>query len=152
MASTGTVVGYFASETQAETAVSALKAAGFSSSQIGVALSTTGATTSSSVAGESYAAAGTSQAAGIGHAAGEKAASAWDRFKGFFEGSDVEPYADERTTDTTHSHEITAGGYEHEDFSHSLSGLNVTPDQSRYFGHRIGSEQGAVVTVTAPVR
>ncbi len=152
MASTGTVVGYFTSETQAETAVSALKAAGFSSSQIGVALSTAG--TSAGVTDESYAtsASTSSSAASTGHAAGEKVASTWDRFKGFFDSSDVEPYADERTTDTTHSHEITAGGYEHEDFSHSLNGLDVPPDRSRYFGHRMGSQQGAVVTVTASGR
>ena len=145
---TGTVVGYFTSESQAETAVSALKSAGFTSSQIGVALS----------GASSGVATGTSSAAttGVGsavHSAGEKAAGAWERFKSFFDGSDVEPYADEKTTDTTHSHEITAGSaYEHEDFSSSLSGLDVPEDRSRYFGHRIGSQNGAVVTVSASGR
>ena len=154
MASTGTVVGYFTSETQAEAAVSALKAAGFSSSQIGVALSTAGTDAGTSLTDESGSTSGSaaSHAAGVGHAAGEKVASAWDRFKGFFEGNDVEPYAAERTTDTTRSHEITAGDYEHEDFSHSLSGMDVPSERSRYFGHRMGSQQGAVVTVTAAGR
>ncbi|HEY0785845.1 MAG TPA: YsnF/AvaK domain-containing protein, partial [Acidobacteriaceae bacterium] len=43
-------------------------------------------------------------------------------------------------------------GYGHEDFSSSLSGLNVPEERSRYFGHRIGSQQGAVVTVSATGR
>ena len=159
---TGTVVAYFTSETQAEKAVSALKSAGFQSSQIGVALSSQGAT------GAGYDASGTgttgydsgttgTTASSVGHAAGAKTASAWERFKNFFEGGDVEPHADEKTTDTTRSHEITAGSgygpaYGHEDFSDSLSGLDVGEDRSRYFGHRIGSQQGAVVTVSAAGR
>lgn len=146
MASTayGTVVAYFTSETKAEEAVSALKAAGFSSNQIGVALS------SQTAAGDGTA---SSTAAHLsGDTMGAKAGSAWDRFKAFFDGSDVEPYADEKTTDTR-SHEITAGSaYDDEDFSHSLSGLDVAEDRSRYFGHRIGSRQGAVVTVSAQGR
>lgn len=137
---TGTVVGYFTSETGAEKAVSALKAAGFSSSQIGVALSGQGGTATETSTGTS--------AAATGHAAGAKVASAWDSFKKFFEGSDVEPYAAEKTADVTHSHEIT-GEYGHDDFSDSLTGLNVPEERSRYFGHRIGSQQGAVVTVSA---
>lgn len=145
---TGTVVGYFASQTQAEAAVSALKAAGFSSSQIGVALSGEGPD-AHDVSAETT----TTHPGSTTHAAGAKVASAWERFKGFFEGSDVEPYADEKTTDTTHSHEITAGSaYEHDDFSQSLSGMDVSEERSRYFGHRIGSQQGAVVTVSATGR
>ena len=150
MASTsvGTVVGYFTTESQAETAVDALKSAGFSSSQIGVALS--GEQTGSS---PSTATSTTGAASSTLHAAGEKTVNAWERFKSFFDSSDVEPYADESTTDTTRSHEITAGGgYGHDDFSSSLSGLNVPEDRSRYFGHRIGSQQGAVVTVSAEGR
>ena len=150
---TGTVVGYFTSESQAETAVSALKAAGFQSNQIGVALAS----------GDNYAqtpgtstgmATGTTSASDMGHAAGEKTRSAWERFKGFFEGSDVEPYADESTRGSNVSHEITNDyGYEQEDFSHSLSGLNVPEDRSRYFGHKFSSQgQGAVVTVSASGR
>jgi uncharacterized protein (TIGR02271 family) len=145
---TGTVVGYFTSETQAETAVAALKAAGFSSSHIGVAMSDQG---NGAYDQSIETIAGTSHAASTGHAAGAKVASAWDRFKHFFEGSDAEPYAAEKTTDTTHSHEIT-GHYENYDFSESLTGLNVPEERSRYFGHRIGSQQGAVVTVSAPGR
>ncbi len=141
---TGTVVGYFKSETAAEAAVSALKQAGFSTGQIGIALSGQSGETAAGSAGT---------AGSTAHAAGSKVASAWDRFKQFFEGNegDVEPYAAEGTTDTTRSHEIT-GEYGHEDFSHSLSGLNVPEERSRYFGHRIGSQQGAVVTVTADGR
>jgi uncharacterized protein (TIGR02271 family) len=152
---TGTVVGYFATETQAEAAVTALKAAGFPSSQIGLALNST----------ESATDLGTTQAQGTAtssvgsaaHKAGEKTASAWDRFKNFFEGGDgdVEPYADERARgNATESHEITGayGAYGHEDVSHSLTGLNVPEERSRYFGHRFGTSQGAVVTVTAAGR
>jgi uncharacterized protein (TIGR02271 family) len=142
---TGTVVGYFTSESQAETAVSALKAAGFQSNQIGVALAGTDAHTS-----------GTTTASGLGHTAGEKTRSAWERFKGFFDGSDIEPYADESTRGSNVSHEITAGNeyeYGQEDFSHSLSGLDVPEERSRYFDHRFGSQgQGAVVTVSATGR
>ncbi len=146
---TGTVVGYFTSETQAEMAVTALKAAGFSSSQIGVALSGQSAGAYSAES-ETSTGAGMSTAS-AGPAAGAKVAGAWDRFKNFFEGSDVEPYAAEKTADTTHSHEIT-GEYGNDDFSSSLTGLNVPEDRSRYFGHRIGSQQGAVVTVSASGR
>ncbi len=141
---TDTIVAYFASETEAENAVLAVKSAGFSSSQIGVALSDVGAGTND----QSTAV----QASHPAHSTGAKTASAWQRFKSFFEGSDVEPYADEKATDDR-SHEITASnGYEYDDFSNSLSGLNVPEDRSRYFGHRIGSQAGAVVTVSAAGR
>jgi len=139
---TGTVVGYFASETQAEKAVAALKTAGFQSSQIGVALGGENASGST----------GTTTAGSVAHAAGEKTKSAWESIKSFFDGSDVEPYADESKRGSTESHEITGSEYGHEDVSHSLSGLDVPEERSRYFGHRIGSQQGAVVTVTATGR
>jgi uncharacterized protein (TIGR02271 family) len=151
---TGTVVGYFATEAQAETAVTALKAAGFASSQIGLALN---ASESAAELGTVHAQESTTgRAASATHAAGEKAANAWDRFKSFFDGGDgdVEPYADERARgNTTESHEIPgAYGYGHEDVSHSLTGMNVPEDRSRYFGHRFGTNQGTVVTVNAAGR
>ena len=163
---TGTVVGYFTSDTQAEAAVSALKAAGFQSHQIGIALasgdtasmtgSTIGATGSSASADYSGTGTGAGTAASAGHAAGTTTRNAWERFKSFFDSSDVEPYADESSRSSTASHEITGpGSYEYgtEDFSESLSGLNVPEERSRYFGHRFSSgSQGAVVTVSASGR
>ena len=151
----GTVVGYFTSEAQAETAVSALRTAGFPSSQIGIALSSmSGSTGYPDTAGydaTGNAETGTSSSAHAGHAAGAAVASAWDRFKNFFEGSD-----EKDGVNAAHSHEVTAGSgyeYEHDDVAHSLSGLAVPEDRSRYFTHRFGSQgQGAVVTVTASGR
>ena len=163
---TGTVVGFFTSEAQAETAVSALRAAGFQSSQIGVALAsgddvaeapyTNARETAAPTAGTLGHETGATTASSVGHAAGEKTRNAWERFKGFFEGADVEPYADESSRGSNVSHEITAAGdydYGHEDVAHSLSGLDVPEDRSRYFGHRFSSQgRGAVVTVTATGR
>ncbi len=141
-----TVVGHFSSEAQAEKAVSALKAAGFSSNQIGLALSqeSSGVSTGSS---EGYAAQSTQSTQA-------KEPGAWDRLKNFFEGSDVEPYADESTRGSNISHEITAGhAYDHDDFSGALTGLDVPADRSRYFSHKFGTQaEGAVVTVSAAGR
>jgi len=152
----GTVVAYFDSESQAENAVRALQDANFSSQQIGIALSkkrTSGAGNSGTLGetgGES------TTRSSRGSAAGTKKEGTWDKLKDFFGvDSDVESYADERERNPAAAHEITDAntyGYEREDFSHSLSGMSIPEEQSRYFGHRLGSSEGAVVTVTANER
>ncbi len=147
-----TVVAYFNSESAAETAVSALRDAGFTSSQIGVASRAASASTS---AGSVDPVATGATAHHAGHVAGAAAGSAWDKVKNFFSSDPVEPYADERAKGDLASHEITSGydDYSHEDIHHSLSGLAVPEERSRYFGSRFGKgDQGAVVTVTAAGR
>jgi uncharacterized protein (TIGR02271 family) len=141
----GTVVGYFATEAQAESAVSALQQAGFSPNQIGLALND-----------PSAAGAGTIAHSTAHSTTGAKAEGAWERFKSLFEGpsdGDIEPYADEKARGSLQSHEITpAGGYYHDDFGDTLGGMDVSPERSRYFGHQLGSGSGAVVTVSAQGR
>ena len=154
---TGTVVGYFATEAQAEGAVSALKDAGFTSSQIGIAVSGPDAA-GSGVTGASYerTGTGTSTTAGqAGHQAGQAVGNAWERFKNFFDGGsdgDIEPYADERARGSNESHEITAGGYYHDDLPGTLGSMNVPANRSQYFGQKLGTGTGAVVTVSAAGR
>ncbi len=150
---TGTIAGYFEDSSKARQAVEALRDAGFTSAHIGVAH-------------RGGAASSTSETR-----TGEKAAGAWDSFKNFFRGNDAEPYADERTEGDLATREITedptapsaastgntaqrpgqyAGEYDPADLHHSLRGLSVEEDRSRYFGHRFSSNQnGAVVTVKA---
>ncbi len=153
---TGTVVGYFSTQAQAETAVSALKSAGFQSNQIGIALANeSGAGYQGSSASTTGSATGSTAGSTQGTSGiAAKTENAWERFKSFFDSSDVEPYADENARGSVESHEITgAHAYDHDDFSQSLSGMNVPQDRSKYFSHRIGSgAQGAVVTVSATGR
>ncbi|AXC13109.1 hypothetical protein ACPOL_3830 [Acidisarcina polymorpha] len=152
-ASSTTIVAYFTNESAAENAVSQLRDAGFSSSQIGVA---TRVSNPSDTGAAGTTASSTNKPA---HAAGNQE-SAWDKVRNFFSSEPVEPYADERTRGDFASHEITGAdpytdrsAYSSEDVHQSLSGLSVPEERSRYFGHRFSSgEQGSVVTVNAPGR
>ena len=136
-----TIAGYFEDQKQAERAVRELQEAGFSSAHLGVAhrggpnASTTGSSSTHTNTGEGM----------------------WDKVKSFFEGG-AEPYAEERSRGematreitTTSSDETVHGGYGHDDLHHSLTGMSVPEERSRYFGQRFsGSENGAVVTVKA---
>lgn len=155
--STSTIVGYFEDSSKATQAVEALRDAGFTSAHIGMAHRGSSASSATSAVRDT------------GEKVGEKATSAWDSIKNFFSGNDAEPYADERTRGDLATREVTsdpdvddtsyaAGNdstrynnqYEPSDIHHSLTGLSVPEDRSRYFGHRFGSgQEGAVVTVNA---
>ncbi len=156
------VVAFFSTEGQAAKAISALKDAGFQPHQIGAA---TNAGTQDVTVSSTYADTSTSPTAGTSAAhstTGAKAEGMWDRVKNFFEGNEgteggVEQYADERSRDNT-SHEITRGGYagssayEPADVSHSLTGMQVPEEHSRYFEHRLSTGNGVLVTVSAADR
>ncbi len=151
------VVGYFATQAKAERAIDALIGAGFTSQEIGVAMrgedASTGAATTGTSTGSTYA----NKASDVAANAGEHAESAWGKVKSFFGGGDpVEPYADERTGGDFASREITAdssSAYEHDDLHGSLEGITGSGDHAKYFGNRMqqGAE-GVVVTVTTTDR
>jgi uncharacterized protein (TIGR02271 family) len=146
MAKYGTVVGYFSTQAEAESAIKALKQAGFQQSRIGVAARSTQPGLASSTTAETT---GNSSAYKAGHSAG----GAWESVKSFFGGGSVEPYAGEATGDTLNDHVITDGDYASDDVHHSLAGLSVPAEQARYFGHQLGAgEDGAVITVNAEGR
>ena len=185
-----TIAAYFETHAAAENAVSELKQAGFTSSQIGYAgrtpenfnaaetayenpASNANVTTSdpsyNSATGTTSSAAATTRATAA--KVGEKTEGAWAKIKNFFEGGDVEPYADERDRGSVTEREITnpagnAAGYgtgletgaansdyDAEDLHGSFSNLSIPEEHSRYFGHRLGrGEEGAVVTVNAETR
>ncbi len=142
-AATGTIVGYFENHTDAQSAINALRGAGFTSAHLGVAHRDASSTTS-----------------GTAHAAGEQAEGMWEKVKHFFEGGSAEPYADERTRGDLASHEITNDSdtasqdeYDTSGLHHSLTDLSVPEDRARYMNHRFGSnEGGAIVTVKAQGR
>lgn len=145
MANYGTTVGYFKTQSAAEAAMSALKAAGFQQNQIGVAAASDAnhdASSSSSTVGERA------------HEAGDKAAGMWDKVKSFFDGNEtVEPYAGETQKGTFNDNEITpSSNYSSEHVQHSLGGLDVSDEHSRYFSHLLSKNQGAILTVSAPGR
>jgi uncharacterized protein (TIGR02271 family) len=153
----GTVVAYFNSEIQAERAVRALQDANFSSRQIGIALSKKGPSSTGGIGTGGATGVGTTTGYSGGSAGGtKKKEGAWDKLKDFFGvDSGVEPYADEKERNPAAAHEITdvdSYRYEQEDVSHSLSGMSVPEERSRYFGHRLASTEGAIVTVTAKDR
>lgn len=170
--STNTVVAYFSSESAAEKAVDQLRDAGFTANQIGIASRSSSTEAGYPGAGQGVDPAGVDPVAtgnlaanrtentydrsadATAHTAGAKAESAWDKVRNFFTGHEAEPYADERARGDFASHEVTTGNeYSNEDFRHSLGGLSVPEDRSRYFGHRFGQgDQGTVVTVSAPGR
>ncbi len=141
---TGTVAGFFDSESKAEKAVRELIDAGFSKNQIGLAASsgTGSATGSAYTTGD--------QVTGSVHHEGE---SFWNRMKDFFTGNEAEPYAGEQDPGSSDTREITDDGYDSTGYTdevhHSLSGLAVPTDRAGYFGNRLGSGRGAVVTVSA---
>ena len=127
-----TVAGYFPSEESAHSALHALQQAGFGPDQIGLASSgDSPATTSQS---------SNSAEPGV-----------WDKVKNFFEGGKpAEPYASESTSPVQDDREVTYGDYESDDVHHSLKGLSVPDEHSRYFGHKFGqSAGGTVITVSA---
>ena len=140
MAGYGTVVGYFPSQATAESAISALKQAGFQQNQIGVAARSAQSMASSADSSPPY-------------KAGKTAGGAWDSVKNFFGGNAAEPYAGEATKETFNDHVLTPEDYGSEDVHESLAGLSVPAEHARYFGHRLGTgDEGAVVTVNAQGR
>ena len=172
--STGSVVAFFSTEAQAAEAIDALHSAGFQAREIGAATNTGYGSTAGNY-GESYS--GTAGPTGTStgtaaHQAGAKAEGMWDRVKNFFEGGPsneatgttgrniqggVEPYADER------SREVTGGSYganydsdydyEPGDVSHSLAGMSIPEERSRYFENRFSQgHSGVLVTVSASGR
>ena len=152
--SANTVVGYFETQAKAERAIDALIDAGFTSSEIGVAMRGGSRAASGATAMGTTTENVTSKAGELGHEAGEQAGSAWAKVKSFFGGDDpVEPYADERTEGAFASREVTPDDYEHEDVHGSLEGLTGSGEHARYFGGRMqqGAE-GVVVTVSATDR
>lgn len=140
MADYGTVVGYFPSQANAESAISALKQAGFEPHQIGVAARSAQSTASPSSSSTAY-------------KTGKAAGGAWESVKNFFGGNAAEPYAGEATKETFNDQVLTGEDYGTDDVHNSLSGLSVPGERARYFGHRLGTgDEGAVVTVNAGTR
>jgi uncharacterized protein (TIGR02271 family) len=139
MADYGTVVGYFPSQATAESAISALKQAGFQQHQIGVAARSAQAMASSEPS--------------TAYKAGKTAGGAWESVKNFFGGNAAEPYAGESTKETFNDHVLTPQDYGSDDVHESLAGLSVPAEHARYFGHRLGTgNEGAIVTVSAEGR
>ena len=139
MADYNTVAAYFPSQASIESAITKLKEAGFQQSQIGVAASTSSPLKED---GESTA-----------YKTGRTAGSAWEKFKGIFEGNAAEPYAGEKTGETFNDNVVTPDpAYDAEDLHGSLTGLSVSQEHSRYMSHRLGSGEGGVVTVNAAGR
>ena len=155
MADYNTVAAYFPSQSSAESAIVKLKEAGFSQSQLGVAAAGSQGVQDTDAGTHT---ASTRETQGTAYKTGHTAGSAWEKFKGLFEGNAAEPYAGESTRETFNDNVITpdpdygTSGYEAEDVHGSLSGLAVPQEHSRYFGHRLGSGEGAIVTVNAPGR
>jgi uncharacterized protein (TIGR02271 family) len=146
MAQYGTVVGYFSTQADAESAIKALKQAGFQQNQIGVAAR-------SAQAGLASAATAGTPETGPAYKAGHTAGGAWESVKSFFAGGSAEPYAGEATKDTFNDGVITDENYASDDVHHSLAGLSVPTEHARYFGHQLGAgEEGAVITVNAEGR
>ena len=146
MAKSGTVVGYFSSQATAESAISALKEAGFKQNQIGVAAQSA---SEANAADSAVREPGTSTA----YKAGQSVGGAWETVKNFFSGNTAEPYAGESTKEALNDRVVTPEGYGSEDVHNSLAGLSVPAEHARYFGHRLRTgEEGAVVTVHAPGR
>jgi uncharacterized protein (TIGR02271 family) len=145
MADYGTVVGYFASQAEAEAAINELKQAGFAQSQIGVAARSAQAGASSSTAGDAV--------ESSAYKAGKSTGGAWESVKNFFSGNTAEPYAGESSKETFNDRVVTSENYDSDDVHHSLAGLSIPGEHAKYFGHRLGiAEEGAVVTVNAPGR
>ncbi len=183
MASTqtaGTVAGYFETESKAETAIDALEAAGFKSSQIGLAASGTalptsetdgdygtassaGTTTGSHTGsiGGSLADAGSamrSKISGAADTAAHEGGGFWGKIKNFFDGEGAEPYAGEQNEGELGTREITTAGgstsaYGSDDLHGSLSDLSLPNEHASYFRDKLsGNNQGYLVTVSAAER
>ena len=152
--SENTVFGYFASETQAETAMRDLKAAGFTRNQISLA-GQPGA--EMDLRGSANSGSSASVMREDGRKAGAAVGNFWERVKSFFEGGDsAEPYADENTRGDMATHEVTSGGgqvydYDSEDF-HQSWGTGAS-ERSRYFSQQYGqSGEGYILSVNAGER
>ena len=140
MANSKTVAAYFPSQASAESAITKLKEAGFQQSQIGVAAASSGSLKDNESGSTAY-------------KAGQTTGSAWEKFKGMFEGNAAEPYAGEKTKETFNDNMITPdAAYGSDDLHGSLAGMSVPQEHTKYFGHRLGSGEGAIVTVNAAGR
>ncbi len=164
--STGSVVAFFSTEAQAAEAIDALQSAGFQAREIGAATNTGYGSTAGSYGESSYAGTAGPTGTGARTATGAKAEGMWDRVKNFFEGGEstgtpgrnvqggVEPYADERSREVTGGN-YSAGDYDYEptDISHSLTGMSIPEERSRYFENRFRQgHSGVLVTVSASGR
>jgi uncharacterized protein (TIGR02271 family) len=147
-----TVFGYFSSETQAETALSELREAGFTRDQISIAgrpdseAYSSATTSSESTTG--------SKMRQEGHKAGEAVGGFWNSVKNFFEGDTAEPYADERTRGDMATRELTDDSdvYDYDDDFHQSWGTGSV-DRSRYFSQQYGQTgEGVVLSVNAGER
>jgi uncharacterized protein (TIGR02271 family) len=146
--STSAVAAYFTTHAAAQSAIDRLKEVGFTSTHIGYA----GRQFGNDSVEETDA--GGDNAAGARSASG-KAEGAWAKIKNFFEGGDVEPYADEKAGGDSVSHEITAddSDYDAADVNGTFSELAIPQTHSRYFNHRLRQgNEGAVVIVKAEGR
>jgi uncharacterized protein (TIGR02271 family) len=114
------IIAFFPDQSDAFSAISELKEAGFTSEQIGLAIG--GQAGSSTMAGRSD-----SDVVSRGHLT-EDSRSMWDKIKDFFSGE----------------HESYRGA--HTDYEASFSHLSSSPDQARYYSSGIAAG-GALVTV-----
>jgi uncharacterized protein (TIGR02271 family) len=138
MAQIGAIAGYFPSRTKAESAISALKSAGFTRSNIGLAIKSGTPIEREGVGGTGEHLTGEHHEAGL-----------WERIKEFFGAEPDTTYAENAPVRKVGEREI----YGHEDVHESLRGMAVTDEQARYFRHRFGSgAEGAIVTVLAAGR
>ncbi len=146
------VVAFFSTEAQAANAIDALQSAGFQAHEIGAA-----ANASYGEAGPSGFAVsdttatpyGTSTATTVGH----KTEGMWDKVKSFFEGDEGD--AAKYKTETVREDRSygSAYDYEPEDVSHSLEGMQIPQERSRYFESKFRtSSSGVLVTVAADGR
>jgi uncharacterized protein (TIGR02271 family) len=170
---TGIVAAYFSTETEAEDAIRDLQTAGFSSNQIGLALASSRLDSrdpSSVNTAPASSTARTQHTGDVSSKAHAKAEGAWERFKEFFTGGDIEPYADERDRGSATAGEITgpgattstqtgdrdqssSGQYGHDDVTGSLLGLGIPENRARYLANKLRSgSHGAIVTVNAGPR
>lgn len=134
MTQNGTIVGYFQTRKSADSAISALKDAGFTRDNIGLAIRTG----SESVTGPS----------------GEhREAGTWERIKGFFGAGPESSTSAEPRTEAELGEREPSRSFSYDEVHQSLSGLSVTDEEARYFQSRFGSgTEGAIVTVSAPGR
>jgi uncharacterized protein (TIGR02271 family) len=138
MNQSGTIVGYFSSRADAESAIDALKDAGFERNHIGFA------TRSAVGSGATH--------SGASPTPREHETSTWEKIKEFFGGgAPVEPYAGEVSGQD--DREIAPELYGDEDVYESLGSMSISDEQARYFRYRFGSgREGAIVTVASPGR
>jgi uncharacterized protein (TIGR02271 family) len=114
------LVAFFNNQSDALSAISELKEAGFTSDQIGFAIAGGRAESESTI----------ERSTAASHAAGEDDRSMWEKIKDFFSG-EQESYRGPS-----------------QDYENTFSHLSVSPDQARYYSEGI-SAGGALVTVRA---